>query len=461
MEPNLQLKPEKAPDLSPKAAFDLRENWLHLKMRPAFQEPVIDGVRAIAILWVMSLHMIFYQIPIFPIETAAMAKNPGSGLIANGTQGVDLFFVISGFLMGSILFSEVQKSGRIAFPKFYVRRFLRLIPVYLVAMVLALYLTHGLPGHPKWDHAENIWANLLYVNNFLPRAKQYMGWCWSLAIEEQFYLLLPFCILAFVGLGKARFRVLATLMCLSVAIRFAVVHFSAIVPPYTFVPESKEYYAWYDTIYDKPWMRFGGLLAGVSGAYLSVFRKPQLVRFFSQTRIVTLLCVGCIGVIAHIAFTGMESTFFDQIPYLARELWWAFHRDVLSIAVMFIILSAIHTPRLFGGWLRRFLSWKAFYPIAQLSYSFYLVHEMLFQWLFPRLAPLVVSHIGPHATMALDALVGLTIASVLAVVLYVTIERPSMRLRSHPAVLRLISILSHAKPSGDAPRDEQPGAAHA
>lgn len=53
-----------------------------------------------------------------------------------------------------------------------------------------------------WYNADNSWANLLYVNNFLPMAQQYGGWCWSLAIEEQFYLLLPACILLFIGLGK-------------------------------------------------------------------------------------------------------------------------------------------------------------------------------------------------------------------------------------------------------------------
>ncbi len=461
MEASRHMKSRTTPSPTLRSAFDLRSNWRHLKTRPHFQEPVVDGVRALAILWVMSLHMIFYQIPIFREQTDAMAKNPGSGLIANGTQGVDLFFVISGFLMGSILFHEVRDSGRLLFSRFYVRRFLRLIPVYVVAMLLGLFFLHGLPGHPRWDHAESIWANLLYVNNFLPRARQYMGWCWSLAIEEQFYLLLPVFILVFVGAGKSRFRLLAALMALSVGIRFAVVHFSGIVPPFRFVPESKEYFAWYDTIYDKPWMRFGGLLAGVSGAYLTVYRAPQLKRFFARTGLVTLLSLVCIGVSAHIAFTGMESSFFDAIPYLARELWWAFHRDVLSASVMFLILAAIHTPRLFGGWLRRILSWKVFYPVAQLSYSFYLVHEMLFQWLFPRLAPVFVPRVGPYGALALDAVSGLVLASVLAAILYVTIERPCMRLRTHPAVLRLIDGMRRSKRPGDAREEEQPGTAPA
>lgn len=70
-----------------------------------------------------------------------------------------------------------------------------------------------------WHNAENLWANLFYVNNLLPMAQQYGGWCWSLAIEEQFYLLLPACILLFMGLGKGRVRFLVGAMVISAVIR--------------------------------------------------------------------------------------------------------------------------------------------------------------------------------------------------------------------------------------------------
>ena len=76
--------------------------------------------------------------------------------------------------MGSILFGEFKSSGELDLPRFYVRRFLRLIPVYGVAMGLVLYFLHGLPGRPVWNNAENCWANLLYVNNLIPRTQQYM-----------------------------------------------------------------------------------------------------------------------------------------------------------------------------------------------------------------------------------------------------------------------------------------------
>jgi hypothetical protein len=119
-QPDKSLAPEFA------SAFNVRQNWHHLTRRPAHQEPVIDGVRAIAILWVVILHIVFFQYANFPAQVIAIFNGSATGWIKNGTLGVDLFFVISGFLMGSILFSEFKPSGKLELTRFYVRRFLRL-----------------------------------------------------------------------------------------------------------------------------------------------------------------------------------------------------------------------------------------------------------------------------------------------------------------------------------------------
>ena len=421
--------------------FNISHNWRHLARRPQFQQPVIDGVRAIAVLWVVVLHVFFFHLWIFPEQATFMFTNPFTGWLVNGLLGVDLFFVISGFLIGSILFGELKESGGIVFSRFYVRRFLRLIPVYTAVMVLGLYFLHAIPGMPKWMNAENFWANILYINDFVPIAKQYLGWCWSLAIEEQFYLLLPACILVFVGFGRGRLRILAALMGLSLVIRYTVIHVSGIVAPYRFVALSPAWDRWFDVVYDKPWMRFGGLLAGATGAYLNTFFAEQLKSFFANTVRVTLISIVCLSVMVHIAYTSMGSVFFDRIPLLARELWWTCVHDVFSLSAMFLILGAMHTPGLFGGMLARFLSWKSFYPVAQISYSVYLVHEMIFMWLFPRLAPVFAPRFGAFRAMAAAGAIGLVMVFGLASLLYVLIERPCMRMRSHPAVLGLITFL--------------------
>src|ERR1035441_557027 len=103
--------------------FSVRHNLSHLTRRPAFQEPVIDGVRAIAVLWVVALHMVFFHFATFPAQAITIFSNPATAWILNGTMGVDLFFVISGYLMGSILFGEMKTSGNLVFSRFYIRRF--------------------------------------------------------------------------------------------------------------------------------------------------------------------------------------------------------------------------------------------------------------------------------------------------------------------------------------------------
>ena len=65
-----------------------------------------------------------------------------------------------------------------------------------------------------------------------------------------------------------------------------------------------------------------------------------------------------------------------------------------------------------------------------------MIHEMIFDWLFPKLAPILQPRIGIPWTIAIDAALGVVIAIVLAGTLYVLVERPCMRMRSHPAVLR-------------------------
>jgi peptidoglycan/LPS O-acetylase OafA/YrhL len=186
-------------------------------------------------------------------------------------------------------------------------------------------------------------------------------------------------------------------------------------------------------------MRFGGLLAGVTAAFLSCYHEPQVKRFFARTGLVTALCMGCILVVGHISLTSTGAAFFDGLPLMARELWGALYRDAFSLATMFLILAAMHCPALFGGALRRFLSWKGFYPIAQLSYSTYLVHELLFTWLFPKTSPLLIPHFGNYGSMAVNAVLGIIPSLMIATSLYLWIERPCMRIRSHSSVLKLLN----------------------
>src|SRR5947208_2452901 len=105
-------------------------------------------------------------------------------------MGVDIFFVISGYLIASLLLKEHDRTGGIRLKKFYARRAFRVLPAYLIGLCLTALI---LKERSNIGHA---WANLLFINNFLPASWQAMGWSWSLAIEEQFYIVFPVALIA-------------------------------------------------------------------------------------------------------------------------------------------------------------------------------------------------------------------------------------------------------------------------
>lgn len=233
--------------------YDPRSALRAIVSIPAFHEPVIDGVRAIAICWVIAVHLILYQTGYFPREGITLFNLPWLHFVARGDMGVDLFFVISGYLIGTLLLGEASKTGTLRLRRFYLRRFLRLIPVYVVAMVLSLYFLHGF-------HATKIWANLLYINNFLPINQQYMPWCWSLAIEEQFYLLLPVVVLLLMRMRRGRWSFMGLLLVLAGVIRWIIIRRHGILPPFTDMPGMPTYDRRLTLEYQNLYSRYGALL---------------------------------------------------------------------------------------------------------------------------------------------------------------------------------------------------------
>jgi peptidoglycan/LPS O-acetylase OafA/YrhL len=434
-----------------RSAFDFQRNWSALIKRPVAHDPVVDGVRALAVCWVVIFHLVFFHLGSFTAQALTIYTGTWTQWTMRGDMGVDLFFVISGYLIGTILLGEYRKTGDIAIKRFYVRRFLRLIPVYVVAMIIGLYFVHNIPADailmrfPPWMNADTIWANLLYVNNFLPINRQYMGWCWSLAIEEQFYLILPGFILLFWRFGR-RWQILGGLMVLSGIIRWIVIDRHGFVPPFLDTPDMQSWVDRFSIEYQNLYTRYAGLLSGVIGAYLMVYYREAVRQFFTRTALVTALSVLAIAIIIPTSYFALASPLFNDIPYAARKLYYSHHRDLFSMCVMFLILAAMHSAGVVGRVLRAVLAFKPLYPIAQISYSLYLVHEMVMLWLFPKTAHLFGALWGPLPTMAVASLIALVMSFAIAALLYLFVEQPCMQARSHPRVLRLIEPAAAAKP---------------
>jgi len=150
--------------------------------------PSLDGLRAVSILMVLLGHL----------SGTRNFRSVDLGIGNYAHLGVTVFFVISGFLITSLLISEQTATGGISLKLFYLRRALRILPAsYIYLIVLSALCAWGLITVP--------WVSMIcaftYTINYLPGHAWQVGHLWSLSVEEQFYLLWPF---AFSALGRRR-----------------------------------------------------------------------------------------------------------------------------------------------------------------------------------------------------------------------------------------------------------------
>lgn len=158
--------------------------------------PELDGLRGLAIVMVLICH---YFVPVGPQHSWFVRSGY---LFQLGTNGVDLFFVLSGFLIGGILLKS--RNSPSYYRSFYIRRFHRIFPVYYTWLILFAVLSLLAPlWGPFWAQkfhtVRPMWIYFLFLQNFLLSpffyvfAQAYWLWpMWSLAVEEHFYMVMPF-----------------------------------------------------------------------------------------------------------------------------------------------------------------------------------------------------------------------------------------------------------------------------
>lgn len=160
--------------------------------------PSLNGLRAISVLLVVFMHTNFgVRIATGQNIFSSIESNPVVAFFLNffldGQLGVDIFFVISGFLITSLLLSEEKKNKRVDVKSFYIRRTLRIFPAYY-AMLSAYYILQRL-GYIHLSDASWL-TSVTYTKYFNGALDQATVHAWSLSVEEQFYLVYPFIFLA-------------------------------------------------------------------------------------------------------------------------------------------------------------------------------------------------------------------------------------------------------------------------
>lgn len=391
--------------------------------RPSQNYKPIDGIRAIAVLWVIIFHAWLFQYNDFTEVGDQIFQNPFLIWISKGDLGVDLFFVISGFLIGTILFKEFKKTNRLNFKKFYVRRVLRLLPVYIFSMIIGVYFIEG-------DTWKTAWSNLLYINNYV--RESYMGWTWSLAIEEQFYIVIPF-LIAFVFPSFKRktlpFLIL-TAITIGLTYHYSVNIFNFQVPfESSFLDE--KWMDWFWGYYMLTHLRYGGLLCGVIGAYINVYHQDKIKAFFSNKRYLanSLFCLSffiliMISSISLGQWTNLKSSVFDGFPNSIPRTYEIIHREIFYYAILFIILSCLYLDSKIVAPVNNFLSMKFFYPLAQISYSAYLFHEMFMFWFFPQFNEFALGKLTETQIVLANSAISIVVILIVSTLMYLFIEQP-------------------------------------
>ena len=373
--------------------------------------PGLDLLRAIAVVWVMLFH-------------SFLVGGLGEGyswLSRSGWMGVDLFFVLSGFLIGNQVLAPLARGERLSFRDFYLRRAFRILPAFW--MVLALYLAfpalREAPGMEPWWKFAGFFVNLSidYANSAA------FSHAWSLCVEEHFYLLFP--LLAWWLMRRPSIlkftAVCIAVLLLGIGLRTGVwLHETAIDPPR----------AWFvEDIYYPTWNRLDGLLAGVMLAAWKVFRPASWQR--AQRHANGVLFVG-LGVMA-LSFW----LFRDRVGLLGNSIGW----PVLSVGLALLVFAGAGERSLIARWRVPGAGW-----LAAISYSLYLVHKAVFHLLETTWGPALEGR-GVMAFCAYG------IAALLAgAALYYAVERPFLRLRERmPVFGRAVDAPAPAiKPFGDA-----------
>ena len=330
--------------------------------------PALDGIRGIAVLLVVLTHLRVSFLP-------------------SGVLGVDIFFVLSGFLITSLLYSEINNTGKLRLWRFYCHRFLRLGPPLLVMLLCYLLAAPYLFSFiPISHHIQDALLTAAYLSDY---SRAFWGrpegllHTWSLAVEEHYYLLWPLGLILLAQLSRARLiAVMAAMYCLATAWRLLALQIS----------NAEFVYPRFDT-------RMSGLILGGLLALCLYRGAPDWFRERQANALGLLAVLVLCAAAAQPPYEGGGSMIWGTIP-----VEWATACLVASVAA--------HPGAAIAQW----LSARVLVAVGLVSYALYLWHFVILQAI-----PLEPGPTWRVLTIALSAAA--------AAGSYFLIERPLRRLR--------------------------------
>jgi peptidoglycan/LPS O-acetylase OafA/YrhL len=353
----------------------------------------LDHLRAFAIVYVFLYHYQFFGHPDWESKISKF-----------GWTGVDLFFVLSGFLISRQFFSAIAKGKIISMRAFFVKRFFRIIPPFMVVIVLYA----AIPGLREQGQLAPLWEYLTFTLNLSFDLNKYRTFthAWSLCVEEQFYLILPlsFWLFNYLKAGKRSAYFLLALFIAGIIIRlWGWYHF---VQPHL---SSGNYVAtWFDHIYFPTYNRLDGLLIGVVIAGLFTFH-PGIKEWINRRSNILLL----VGLLI------LAAAYFVCTPQVAFSTS-IFGFPLVSLGYG-VIVAAIICPNCIFYKIKSVITSQ----LAALSYSIYLIHKMVI-----HITQYELGNMGIEKRGNLMMLICILATLAAALIMRYTIEKPALRLRN-------------------------------
>jgi peptidoglycan/LPS O-acetylase OafA/YrhL len=301
----------------------------------------LDGLRGIAVLIVLLFHYLNNQYMAGDWSHLNKLEIFVMKITSLGWSGVNLFFILSGYLIGSILLKN--KNSHNFFKVFYIRRFARIIPIYYVLLIVYLIARHSpayQPGAELFEKEFSIGYYFLFLQNFMMSAlgtfgPQGLTPTWSLAVEEQFYLIIPL-IVRFVN-KKYLIYFIGACIALGPVSRYL----------------SSNWYAEYTHFFS----RIDSPVMGFLIAYLLTFRSVH--NFFEKNlKILVYTTIVLIGLCSFI--------------YLYTEIG-LFNHTILGVIFGAVVLMALHIKH---GIFYKILTTKSLLFLGKYSYCIYLFHQI-------------------------------------------------------------------------------------
>ena len=357
--------------------------------------PSLEGVRGYAFLLVFFAH--YYAIPGASVHVNHWLI-PFLLLKRIAWLGVPIFFALSGYLIGGILFDTRNREG--FFRVFYARRFLRVFPVYYLTL-LGVACFDSIRGiHLNF----NFWADFLYIQNLMPG---YVGnydaaplsqtsHLWSMAVEEQFYLLWPI-VVWFCPDKRTLIKATCILIGLCCLVRCSAywIHLS---PEYSYVTTPT---------------RVDAILLGVLLALIrhdTIYKRLEPYAKYAAFAGVAIMVVIAARVPLELPYTYALAAF--EIPLV----------NLTSAAIIVSVLEE-------GSFLRNICSLRWICWFGSMSYALYIFHFLYIEWFLTSFSQSLAVHMPTSPAYVLAAIVAFCLTLLLAVLSYRLIEGPAMHLK--------------------------------